>query len=132
MFDDVTVEFTGSYIHIRHGQGFVIRPAEMEEFWSFLARLCTIYHCTRVLAEGPAPTRKMDTVSAFQSGVKAAEAAPGLWLAICFQGYKPDEISELFERAARNRGLHIKFFDDTERAVHWLGSDVGRDAADFD
>ena len=119
--DQFDIELKGDFINLRHGEGFEISPAKMEEFWTFLSQICEEHNCNKVLAEGPAPVRNMDTVAAFQSGVQAADVIAGFWLALCFENYEPDEISELFVHAARNRGVHVKFFSDREKALRWLG-----------
>lgn len=62
----------------------------------------------------------MDTVSAFTSGVEVSRIASNLWLALCFHDYEPDELSELFRRAAYNRGANVEFFSECEAAVAWL------------
>jgi hypothetical protein len=62
----------------------------------------------------------MDTVAAFTSGVEAAAVAPHFWLALRFHDYQPDELSELFRQAARNRGANVRFFSDCDEAVRWL------------
>jgi hypothetical protein len=41
-------------------------------------------------------------------------------MALCFVRYKPDEISELFRQAARNRGANVEFFTNREAALVWL------------
>jgi hypothetical protein len=128
MVNDVSIEYKGDHLHIRHGEGFRVTPETMDVFWGMLADACEKYDCSRVYAVGPAPDRDIDTVGAFRSGVQAAESAPELWLALCFQGYQTDELSELFKNAARNRGVHVKFFSDREQAHRWLG--VGLDADD--
>ncbi|HSU25274.1 MAG TPA: hypothetical protein VLI65_04795 [Pyrinomonadaceae bacterium] len=121
MHGEPKVEFKGGYIHIRHGEDFEITPERTDDFWNFLAKICEEHDCSRVLAEGPTPKRRMDTVAAFQSGVQAAGVRKDLWLAIYFHNYEPDELSELFERSARNRGIHVRFFDNRDRALNWLG-----------
>lgn len=125
MVNDVKIEYKGDHLHIRHGEGFRITNDAMDAFWAMLAEACEKYECSRVYAEGPAPERDMDTVGAFRSGVQAAESARDLWLAICFEGYEPDELSDLFKNAARNRGVHVKFFSDKEQAHRWLGVGAG-------
>jgi len=115
------VDFRGDHIRIVHPRAFQITPAGMDVFWNELGAICRQYECDRVLATGPAPERKLDTVGAFQSGVRAADVYPNLWLALCFKNYKPDEMSELFVTAARNRGVRVKFFSDKDAAMRWLG-----------
>jgi hypothetical protein len=120
VFDELLLEFRGDHIYIRHGDDLEITSEGMDVFWSFLAEQCKHFECSSVLIEATAPRRKMDTVAAFSSGVDASSVAPHLWLALCFHDYQPDELSELFEQAARNRGAHVHFFSDCERALNWL------------
>ena len=121
-FENTDIDFNGEFIAVRHREGFEITPQGTEEFWRFLSRLCTKYACDRVLAEGQKPERRLDLVEAFQSGVQVAERIPDLWLAIFFENYRTDELSELFERTARNRGVHVRFFSSRPQAVKWLTS----------
>ena len=92
----------------------------MEAYWAHLGETCKRHACTSILIEGDSPTRNMDTVGAFTSGVAAASIAQNLWLALCSHGYQPDGIGELFRQAARNRGANVEFFNDPEAALVWL------------
>ena len=92
----------------------------MDAFWTFLKEKCEQYECSNVLIEGTAPRRQIDTVGAFSSGVKASTVTQHLWLALCFHDYEPDELSELFRQAARNRGANVHFFSDCAKALNWL------------
>lgn len=122
MFDELSLEFKDDYLHLTRGKDFEITPDRMEPFWGYLREQCEHYDCTSILIEAEAPTRNMDTVAAFTSGVEVASIAPNLWMALCFQGYEPDEISELFRQAARNRGANVEFFTDRDAALSWLRS----------
>ena len=122
MFENLLIEFRDDHIYIRHGEDFDISPESMEGFWKFLSEQCRHHECSSVLVEGNAPRRTMDTVGAFSSGVEASTAISHLWLALCFHGYEPDELSELFRQAARNRGANVQFFSDCGRALNWLRS----------
>lgn len=117
------VEFHGDYIHIDHGTGLVIEPGGLKKLWAYIGELCEEYGCGRVLVEANSPQRHLDTISAFESGIEAAAAYPDLAIAICFYDYEPDETSELFITAARNRGARVKFFSDRKIALRWLGID---------
>ena len=120
MFEDLLIEFREDHIYIRLREKLEITPEATEGFWSFLADQCREFECSSVLVEATAPNRKMDTVAAFSSGVKASNVAPHFWLALCFHNYEPDELSELFRQAARNRGANVQFFSDCARAANWL------------
>jgi hypothetical protein len=122
VFDEHSLEFEDDHLHLTHSENFVITPDGMESFWNYLRAQCEYHDCTNILIEADAPTRNMDTVAAFTSGVEVASIAPNLWLALCFQGYEPDEISELFRQAARNRGANVEFFNDRDAALSWLRS----------
>ena len=120
MFNELSLEFKDDHIHLTHGDSFEITPDGMKSFWNYLREQCENHDCTNILIEADAPTRSMDTVAAFTSGVQLASIAPNLWMALCFQRYEPDEISELFRQAARNRGANVEFFSDREAALSWL------------
>jgi len=120
VFDGLSLEFKDDHIHLKHGKNFVITPAGMKTFWNYLREQCEDHDCTSVLIEADSPTRSMDTVGAFSSGVAAASVAQNLWLALIFQRYKPDDISALFRQAARNRGANVEFFSDCDTALVWL------------
>lgn len=120
MFDDLFIEFRNDHIYIRHDEKFDITLETMKAFWNFVSQQCERYKCTSILVEATAPQRKMDTVAAFSSGVEVSTVAPHLWLALCFHDYKPDELSELFRQAARNRGANVNFFSNCDKALNWL------------
>lgn len=122
MFDELSLEFKDDHLHITHDKNFEITPDRMESFWGYLREQCENHDCTSILIEADEPTRNMDTVAAFTSGVEVASIAPNLWMALCFQGYEPDEMSELFRQAARNRGANVEFFTDRKAALSWLRS----------
>lgn len=121
MKGDFSLEFRGDYIHIQHDKDFEISPESMNEFWTALGEACEQYKCPRVLAEGPAPKRRMDTIGAFESGIHASKVAVRLSLALCFYDYKTDELSDFFKTVARNRGARVEFFTDRDEALRWLG-----------
>jgi hypothetical protein len=120
VFDELSLEFKDDHIYLTDGNNLEITPDAMESFWSYVRAQCENHACTSILIEADAPTHNMDTVAAFTSGVQVASIAPNLWMALCFRRYEPDEISELFRQAARNRGANIEFFADREAALLWL------------
>jgi hypothetical protein len=120
VFEELSLEFRDDHIYIRHLEDFEITSEAMDGFWNFLSQQCETYHCSNILIEADSPKRNIDTVGAFTSGVEASSVAPNLWLALCFHNYEPDELSELFRHAARNRGANVEFFSDPDRALNWL------------
>ena len=104
----------------------------MEKYWAMLGDACADHNCSLVLVEAEAPERNMTTMDAFGSGIRAAEVAVTLKLALCFSGYEPDELSEFFKTVAYNRGVRAEFFSNRADALKWLGVSEGkteRDAA---
>ena len=120
MFEELSLEFKDDHIYIRHGEGFEINTESIDGFWEFLAVECARHACSNILIEAHAPKRSLDTVAAFTSGVSASGVTSNLWLALCFHNYEPDELSELFRHAARNRGANVEFFSDCGKALNWL------------
>ncbi|PYS98345.1 MAG: hypothetical protein DMF63_16985 [Acidobacteria bacterium] len=120
MFDELSLEFRDDHIYLRQETNIEITPDRLESFWDYLREQCAHHDCTSILIEADAPTRSMDTVAAFTSGVEVASIAPDLRMALCFQRYAPNEISDLFRQAARNRGANVEFFQDSDTALSWL------------
>lgn len=120
VLNELSLEFRNDHIYIRHTKDFEITSEGMIGFWESLSSECERYDCSSVLIEADSPKRSLDTVGAFTSGVEASGVTTNLWLALCFHGYEPDELSELFRHAARNRGANVEFFSDCDRALNWL------------
>ncbi|MBC7899414.1 MAG: hypothetical protein H7070_05120 [Saprospiraceae bacterium] len=115
-----SLEFHGNYIHVLHSSGLVLTPKAMEEIWASLAKVCEEYKCGNVLVEASKPERKLDTMAAFDSGIRLSNIKPGISLALCFYDYESDEVSEFFKTVARNRGTRVEFFSNIEDAKKWL------------
>jgi len=116
-----TMEFCGTYIHVRLNPGYEISSESMHRLWTDLAGFIHNCNCRRVLAEGLMPSRRMNMAGAFISGEQISQAVSGLSMACYFQGYKADELTEFFKTVSRNRGVSIEFFSDREEACRWLG-----------
>lgn len=115
-----TIERREGYIHVLHHHGTQITRETSAAVWEELGRICKEENCTNVLVEADAPTRKMDTTAAFESGTQLSRLAAGLKIALLFHNYKTDELSEFFKTVAHNRGVRIEFFTDREKALEWL------------
>lgn len=118
--DGLSYDFNGEFVHIKHPPGFEITAKTMGGFWSWLHKTCSDNKCSRVLVEAPAPVRNMNTMAAFDSGTGAAASTRKLRVALCFENYEPDDLSEFFKTVARNRGVKIEFFSDFDSAREWL------------
>jgi hypothetical protein len=121
MNTNFTMEFCGTYIHVRLTPGYEISSESMYRLWTDLAAFSRTYECRRVLAEGLMPNRRMNMAGAFISGEQVAKCVSGLLMACYFQGYTADELTEFFKTVARNRGTSVEFFSDREEAFQWLG-----------
>jgi len=121
MNTNFTMEFCGTYIHVRLTPGYEISSESMYRLWTDLAEFIRIYKCRRVLSEGLMPSRRMNMAGAFVSGEQISQSVSGLLMACYFEGYQPDELTEFFKTVVRNRGASIEFFSDREKAFQWLG-----------
>lgn len=117
--DGFGVHFRGDHIHVKIGKGFTVEPRQPDEFWSMIRGACEKHNSRRVLVEGYLPKGERKTEEVVAAGKRTA-AVPKLWLAFCFDDFKPTEQSELYETIAASQGVRVKFFPDTERALKWL------------
>jgi hypothetical protein len=115
----VTIEFRGDHIHVQLGKGMKVGPEQRIELWARIAGISEEHNCRRVLVEGKAPEGVFQTTEVVDAGVKAG-TVPKLWMAMCFDDFQPDELSELFEAVAGSRGVRVKHFSNPEQALRWL------------
>ena len=114
------IEFRGDHIYASLGPDYKVTPESTNEFWAAIEQACKLHNSRRVLLEGHIPNRdELNTSEVVNSGMQAA-AVPRLWFAICLKDFEPDELSELFKTIAASRGVHVKFFSESERALNWL------------
>ena len=107
------LEFRDGYIDIQLSPEYESTPEQQNEFWAAIAAACGKHKCNRVLLEGYVPKQTPGTLDVVSSGVRAAEAVPDLWLALCLKDYNEvTELGELFKTVARSRGVHVKFFSE--------------------
>ncbi len=130
MSTDFTLELRGNYIHVQLPPGYEITPEGTAAQFAAVGEARAKYGCRRVLVEGEAPKRRMDTTDAFRSGERAARAETGLSIAFCYAGYEPDELTAFFKNVAHNRGVRVEFFSDRAQALRWLGVDPAGQTAD--
>lgn len=115
-----TIERREGYIYVLHSPDTQITRETSGAVWEELGRVCKEENCTNILVEANAPTRKMDTTAAFESGTQLSRMAAGLKIALLFHNYKTDELSEFFKTVAHNRGVRVDFFTDKQKALEWL------------
>lgn len=116
---DVAIEFRDDHIHVQLGKGLKVDSARRNLLWERIARICEEHGSHRILVEGKVPEGIFQTSEVIDAGLKAA-TVPKLWMAFCFDGYKPDELSELYETVAASRGVRVKHFSNAESALQWL------------
>ena len=113
------VEFRDDHLHVLLGPDYEITPEQEDEFWAAIEQACTAHNTHRVLLEGYEPKTRLQPAGVVDSGVRAA-AVPRLWFALCLQDFEETELSELYKTVAASRGVHVKFFANSERALNWL------------
>ena len=123
MFDNVAVEFCGSYIHVKKPGVFALSAPESGSFWARLKEICSELDSDTVLIEASSVEIGHDTMCTFDSGVEASNIVENPTIAIYAAEYSPDEAAEFFKTVAINRGAHVEFFTSFNNAVSWLGVD---------
>lgn len=115
----VAIEFRADHIHVQLGKGFEVSTEQRNAMWEMIGRMAAEYRTRRVLVEGKAPEGVFQTSEVIEAGQKTA-TVPKLWMAMCFDNFEPNELTELFETVAGSRGVRVKHFTNTERALQWL------------
>lgn len=117
--EGISVEFRGDHVYIQLGRGIEVSPQQRTELWDRIGRICEEHKCRSVLVEGFAPAGVFEASEVVDAGIKTA-TVPRLWMAMCFNNFQPNELSELFEAVAGSRGVRVKHFTRTESALQWL------------
>lgn len=125
MQDGFALQFRDDHIHIELGKEFKGDSSKREVFWAVISQACQRHQTCRVLVEGFLPEGERDTADVIDAGQKTA-VVPRLWLAFAITGFKPTEQSELYEVIAATRGVRVKFFSSTEKALAWLRNNAPR------
>ena len=119
------LEVHQDYLHIKQPPGVVIDPDTTQDTWAVIGRLCHEHGRSKVLIEADRPERRLDTMTAFDSGRMLAENTSGLTIALCFYNYEFDDLTTFFKTGAQNRGVRVEFFSKLEDAAEWLGVTTG-------
>lgn len=115
----VVVDFRDDHVHVQLGDGLKVSSEQREVVWGRIAEICEKNGTRRVLVEGRAPEGVFDTSVVIDAGLKTA-TVPRLWMAFCFEGFVPDELSELYETVAASKGIRVRHFSSRESALQWL------------
>lgn len=125
MSSDLSIEFRGSYLHVKLPPGFEITPEKTTILWLTIGDACQEYVCKRVLVEGTISSRQMTMADVYDSG-KGVGDIGGLRLACLFYDYPSDETTDFFKMVASNHGVLVEFFNDRTEALRWLGVDCNK------
>src|SRR5687768_11633980 len=109
MGDPFKVEFRGDHVHVELEPGYKVGAETREKLWAALAAACKEHGTRRVLVEGYIPDGERPTSEVIDAGQKTG-TVPNLWLALHFEGFVPNEQSELFVTIAASRGVRVKLF----------------------
>jgi len=117
-----SVRYLNGYVEVRAEPGFELNLDSSFKSWQAGVELCRVHKVNRVLVTGPM-RRNMTSIDALTSGGQAlAEGLYGARLALCWDGFEPDELSTLFVAAIAARGVIARHFRDVDEAVRWLKS----------
>jgi hypothetical protein len=119
------VQFRDDHVHIDLSKSFKGGREHREVLWNVVGDACEKHNSRRVLVEGYLSSGSRDTADVIEAGQKTA-VVPNLWLAFCFSGFEPNDQSELYVTIAASRGVRVKFFSNTKRALMWLRNNTSR------
>jgi len=119
---EFTLEPREGYLYLHLPPGFEMTPDSMAALWTAISKACREHNLRRVLAEGDNVRRRLTPMESFDHAGLAARLMPGLSVACCFRGFKPDEQTAFFRTAAMNRGVRVEFVEDLNAALRWLGA----------
>ncbi len=119
MQSDFTLEFREDHVHAELGPNFVVDSETQDEFWNHVRAVCEKHDSRRVLVEGFVPAGERDAHEVVDAGQRTA-VVPKLWIAFRLEDFQPTSNSELFVAIAATKGIRVKFFSKTERALNWL------------
>ncbi len=116
------IKILADHILVTNSADFQATRGLVFQQWNDIAKACAKSGLKKVLIHGVGFERKLNTAEIFRTG----DAFPGLGLlgmrvALCFPGYKTDELSGFFRTVADNRGVELCFFGELEAAAEWLG-----------
>ena len=121
MSTNFTIELRQGYVHVQLEPEFEVTRESMAYLSSSLIAFCKEHNSRQVLSEGVRPKRQMSTHDVFQTGVDVSKGLIGVQVACYWEGYQPDELTDLFKSVAHNRGVTFEFFTNRVEALQWLG-----------
>lgn len=119
MPSDFRLEFREDHIRVELGPEFKVNEETQDEFWREVREVCEEKETRRVLVEGFVPAGEREAHEVVDAGQRTA-VVPKLWIAFRLENFEPTANSELFVAIAATKGIRVKFFSETERALNWL------------
>ena len=86
----LTVEPREGYLYLHLAPGFELTPESTTRLWTTVGEACRQHNLRHVLADGENVQRKLTPVQTYDHASLAARLIPGLKVACCFRGYRPD------------------------------------------
>jgi hypothetical protein len=117
-----TLEPREGYLYVQLEPDHEFNPENSSRMWMEISEMCREHGLRRVLAEGDGVRRRLSPLEAFDLASLVSRLLPGLSIACCFRGYRPDDQSQFFRTAALNRGVRLELFPDLNAALRWLGA----------
>jgi hypothetical protein len=117
-----TVRTIGEIVHVDLTAEFVICLDHLLPLWKTVLEFCRMKQYRRVLIEGHAPPRNMGPIDVYEHGifVRGFEP-PGLRIAFCLYDYEVDPLTHHFASLASAQHCRVRFFNDVETALKWVG-----------
>jgi len=122
---DVAIEFRDDHVHVQLGKDLEVSSEKRNLLWERIAHICEEHESHRILVEGKVPEGIFQTSDVIDAGLKTA-TVPRLWMAFCFDDFKPEELSDLYETVAASRGVRVKYFSNANAGLHWLRTNTPR------
>lgn len=120
MDTDFNCEMHQHYVYVQIRPGFRITLESTSHLWDELQTFCESQCCRTVLCEGVNPMREMTPQDLFESACVAAERLLGLHVAFHWEGYRADDLTDIFICVAHNKGVNFGFFESRTEALEWL------------
>jgi hypothetical protein len=115
------VSFEGNYVLVRLKPGEVISAELARGLLHQAIALCGEHGFLRILITGEAPSHSLDE-SMLTALAKRVSLLPGLRLALCLTGHQVNPLSHHFIRVFGEEGAMVRYFDDRDAAMRWLGA----------
>ena len=114
------VQAHADHIHVQLAPSYVIPSQDTKQLMAAIADHCARHGFRRVLIEGSGVPGGIKALDAYALGSLMGSMLPGASFAFCLSGYSVDANAKFLIDVTHNRGVRLKFFDDSEAALRWL------------